>query len=396
MSEHPLVALAAAMRTALATPIAPSDKAAQTARLDIIDMIPDLQLQLIGAQAMIRDMTWSPLNLVTLQTINRFKIAQHVPLNSPISYAELSTLTSVPEPSLTRLLRHAMTNRIFSEPTRGFVAHSEASRLLAADQKLDSWVFFLVEYFWPATARAVDAMQKWPDSQNPTEVGVTLMKGEPTTWFKEIAQADRGIASFRDAMSVVSEGEGWQDSYLVENYPWGDVGKGVVVDIGGANGHTSIAIAEANPELTFVVQDLHTEGNSVPDHVKQRISFMNHDMLNPQPIKDADVYFWRAVLHNHPDAVVLKSLQSLVPALKPGARIIIQDFGLTHPGEGRLADESYERMMDIMMMSLMNGKERELEQWKALFEQADPRFKWGGGSKPDGSRLWIYSVTWEP
>jgi hypothetical protein len=59
MSEHPLVALAAAMRTALATPIAPSDKAAQTARLDIIDMIPDLQLQLIGAQAMIRDMTWS-------------------------------------------------------------------------------------------------------------------------------------------------------------------------------------------------------------------------------------------------------------------------------------------------------------------------------------------------
>jgi len=32
---------------------------------------------------------------------------------------------------------------------------------------------------------------------------------------KEIAMADRGIASFRDAMSVVSEGEGWQDSYLV-------------------------------------------------------------------------------------------------------------------------------------------------------------------------------------
>ena len=54
------------------------------------------------------------------------------------------------------------------------------------------------------------------------------------------------------------------------------------------------------------------------------------------------------------------------------------------------------RMMDIMMLSLMNGKERELDQWKALFEQADPRFKWNGGSKPDGSRLWIYKVTWEP
>ena len=54
------------------------------------------------------------------------------------------------------------------------------------------------------------------------------------------------------------------------------------------------------------------------------------------------------------------------------------------------------RKVDIMMMSLMNGKERELDQWKALFEQADPRFKWSGGIKPEGSRLWICIVTWEP
>jgi hypothetical protein len=53
-------------------------------------------------------------------------------------------------------------------------------------------------------------------------------------------------------------------------------------------------------------------------------------------------------------------------------------------------------MMDVMMMSLMNGKERELEEWKALFEQADSRYKWAGAIRPDGSRLWIYSVTWEP
>lgn len=48
------------------------------------------------------------------------------------------------------------------------------------------------------------------------------------------------------------------------------------------------------------------------------------------------------------------------------------------------------------MMSLMNGKERSLEEWKALFEQADSRFAWKGGSKPDGCRLWIINATWEP
>ncbi len=50
MADNPLIALAAAMRTALATPVDVSDKAAQNARLDIIDMVPDLQLKLIGFQ----------------------------------------------------------------------------------------------------------------------------------------------------------------------------------------------------------------------------------------------------------------------------------------------------------------------------------------------------------
>jgi hypothetical protein len=57
MAENPLIALVAAMRTALATPTNVTDKAAQTARLDIIDMIPDLQLKLMGEQAMIQNMT---------------------------------------------------------------------------------------------------------------------------------------------------------------------------------------------------------------------------------------------------------------------------------------------------------------------------------------------------
>jgi hypothetical protein len=44
MAENPLVALASAMRNALSTPLgtATNDKASQTARLDLIDMIPDL------------------------------------------------------------------------------------------------------------------------------------------------------------------------------------------------------------------------------------------------------------------------------------------------------------------------------------------------------------------
>jgi hypothetical protein len=67
MSENPLVALANAMRNALYTSLetAPKDKASQRARLDIIDMIPDLQRALIGERDTIRNMTWSVKILTT-------------------------------------------------------------------------------------------------------------------------------------------------------------------------------------------------------------------------------------------------------------------------------------------------------------------------------------------
>jgi hypothetical protein len=42
------------------------------------------------------------------------------------------------------------------------------------------------------------------------------------TWFAEIAAVDRGIQPFRETMEIVSKGEGWEDNYLVHNYPWGE------------------------------------------------------------------------------------------------------------------------------------------------------------------------------
>lgn len=47
-------------------------------------------------------------------------------------------------------------------------------------------------------------------------------------------------------------------------------------------------------------------------------------------------------------------------------------------------------------MCLTNSKEREQEDWRSLFEEADPRFKWLGAKLPEGSRLWIIDSVWEP
>lgn len=61
MVENGLVALAATLKNLLASPqsLVPESKAEHDARLDIIDMIPDLNRTLVGDKQTLRDLAWS-------------------------------------------------------------------------------------------------------------------------------------------------------------------------------------------------------------------------------------------------------------------------------------------------------------------------------------------------
>ena len=139
-------------------------------------------------------------------------------------------------------------------------------------------------------------------------------------------------------MSALSSGSGRSPSFLVKGYPWSSLYKGsrtaTVVDVGGSNGHVSVMLAQSTPDLKFVVQDLPEtiQGweNDVPDDLKQRFEFMTHDFFDAQPI-EADAYLFRNIFHNWSDAHVVKILKATVPALKLGARIIVNDFVVPEP-----------------------------------------------------------------
>jgi hypothetical protein len=52
--------------------------------------------------------------------------------------------------------------------------------------------------------------------------------------------------------------------------------------------------------------------------------------------------------------------------------------------------------MDVTMLSLLNAKERDLEDFTQLFALADPRFKFLGAKTPVGSRMSIMEAVWDP
>jgi hypothetical protein len=75
------------------------------------------------------------------------------------------------------------------------------------------------------------------------------------------------------------------------------------------------------------------------DYPGTNIEWMVHDYFTPQPVVGADVYLYRFVFHNLYDEKAIDALRAAIPALKLGAKILINDESLPEPGKARLRNE---------------------------------------------------------
>lgn len=184
--------------------------------------------------------------------------------------------------------------------------------------------------------QTVNAMQKYPGSQEPNETGFSLANNTDATFFEVLSQFPERARRFANSMRAFTEVPGYDMSHVVDGFPWADLGHGTVVDVGGSQGFASFAIASAFPDLSFVVQDaapvIAAAEKQAPVGLAHPVKFMTHDFFTEQPVHGADVYFLRWVLHDWSDKYSLKILRNLVPALKPGAKVVVMDAVLPKPG----------------------------------------------------------------
>lgn len=125
--------------------------------------------------------------------------------------------------------------------------------------------------------------------------------------------------------------------HILDNYPWESLEDGTVVDVGGSHGVVSVAIAQRFPSLRCIVQDLPKvvayARTTVPPSLTDRVTFMEHDFFAEQPVRGADVYYFRWILHDWSDKYAVRILRSLIPALKVGARIVLSEYVVPEPGK---------------------------------------------------------------
>ncbi|KAE8312558.1 S-adenosyl-L-methionine-dependent methyltransferase [Aspergillus transmontanensis] len=188
--------------------------------------------------------------------------------------------------------------------------------------------------------------------------------------FEWLAQRKHHQALFNSYMSSRRQGKpSWFDVYPVERLTHGALEHDdavFLVDVGGNQGHDLIRFREKYPDVTgrLVLQDLPKVVASAP--AGEQVEAMAYSFLDPQPVKGARAYYFRAIFHDWPDYICHKILVNTISAMDVEySRILIADFVLPDTGAALL-----QASIDIQMMSIGSGMERSERQWRELLGAA--------------------------
>jgi len=88
-----------------------------------------------------------------MKAISYYNISNCFAPGETVSYAQLSDSCGLDIKPLKHLLRHAMTMRIFAEPTKDAVAHTAASKLMREPNCM-AWLEQGTQDLWPSSVMA--------------------------------------------------------------------------------------------------------------------------------------------------------------------------------------------------------------------------------------------------
>ncbi|EXJ78058.1 hypothetical protein A1O3_09219 [Capronia epimyces CBS 606.96] len=329
-------------------------------------------------------------DLNAFRYVQRYNIPSAVPTagGSSISYTDLARTLGLDPSQLRQMLRQLMAIHVFREPSPGMVSHTASSRLLT-HWGVGAFNTFIAEDTFPAVARQIEALEQWGHGRPEPNRGAVNLFYDTDLPMYEYYETGAGAADtisslrrerFSRLMTYMASTPIMANAHVARGFDWASLPKGgVVVDVAGNVGHSAVPIAQANPDIRVVVQDLpkivaravDPATSVVPQDLLPRFTFMSHDFYTLQPVAGAAVYFLRMILHDYSDSYALKILRAVVPSMAPDSRIVIMDQVM--PPTVGLVPDPVERMMrttDLQMMMLTNAKERDATEWEELLRKA--------------------------
>lgn len=138
----------------------------------------------------------------------------------------------------------------------------------------------------------------------------------------------------------------------------------LMVDVGGGRGLALLEMRKGCPSLRgeLILQDRPYVLDDITSEDLPGVIRMAHDFFEEQPVKNAQMYYIRRVMHDWQDKDAVRILQGIIPAMANDSRIIISDMAIPEPVTSRDAGAVW---LDLMMMSI-GGKERTVRDWENL------------------------------
>lgn len=142
------------------------------------------------------------------------------------------------------------------------------------------------------------------------------------------------------------------------------------VDVGGGDGTLLIELLRRLPDAHGIVVDLESvvlRARERPEAaaLQDRLRFLAGSFFEALPA-GADLYLLAWVLHDWDDDAAVRILARCRQAMKPSSRLLILE-SVMPPGN----EPHFSRYGDLVMLTLFNGRERTLQEFRGLLEAQD-------------------------
>jgi hypothetical protein len=207
---------------------------------------------------------------------------------------------------------------------------------------------------------------RFPDAVRTGDQQIKAAHGTFETVFDYYAEHIDEGRLFTEAMSNLTATAAIEIATMIDT-----AGVECALDVGGANGEVIRAMMRANPELIGGVFDLpHVVLDAVDaadsDGLLDRFAAYGGDFFESVPA--ADLYILKYVLHDWEDESCIRILKNCRASLQEGGRIVVIDYLV-----GEVGSPGPAPLMDLNMLVMTGGRERDIAEFDALFESAGLR-----------------------
>ncbi|MFD5899830.1 methyltransferase [Streptomyces sp. NPDC060366] len=290
-----------------------------------------------------------------LNSAARFAVADHL-VDAPRTAGELAEATGVHAPHLYRLLRFLATKGVFREDEAGRFHLTPLAQPLRSDVERslrENVMVYSEAPFWEPAGRLHEAVR----------TGATAFESQYGTPFYNYVATDREFgAAFNSSMAAASEA---LSDDIAEALDFSQAKS--VVDVGGGRGGLLCSVLRRNPHMTGTLFDLE---NVVAGHVLDTPDLADRwraeagDFFDSVP-SGADVYFLKHVLASWPDEQCVSILRTCRGAMPAHGRLLVVNPMIPAGNEPHFG-----KTVDMMMMTVLNGRNRTRAEYEDLLTQA--------------------------